>query len=89
VTIGRAFYGRVNIYVVRKDKSGTTFKDSSPCLNCSETMKSLNIKYIIYSNSNGTLTKCRIKDYTTSHVSQGDRFLKNQTKNQTIFNTDY
>ena len=78
MVISRAFYGRVNIYVVRKDKSGNTFKDSSPCLRCSEIMKSLNIKYIIYSNSSGTLTKCRVKDYTTTHISQGDRFLKNK-----------
>lgn len=38
-------------------------------------MKSLNIKYIIWSNSEGTLTKCRVRDYTTTHVSQGNRFL--------------
>ena len=37
-------------------------------------MKLLNIKNVIYSNSEGTLTKCRVKDYTTSHVSQGNRF---------------
>jgi len=38
-------------------------------------MKSLNIKYIIWSNSEGTLTKCRVRDYTTTHVSQGNRFI--------------
>lgn len=82
VVVSRAFYGRINIYVVRKDRGGNTFKDSSPCLHCSEVMKSLNIKNIIYSNSSGTLTKCRVKDYTTSHISQGDRFLKTQKKPQ-------
>ena len=39
-------------------------------------MKSLNIKYIIWSNSEGTLTKCRVRDYTTQHVSQGNKFIE-------------
>ena len=39
-------------------------------------MKSLNIKYIIWSNSEGTLTKCRVRDYTTDHISQGNKFIE-------------
>jgi hypothetical protein len=39
-------------------------------------MKSLQIKYIIWSNSEGTLTKCRVRDYTTDHVSQGNKFIE-------------
>ena len=38
-------------------------------------MKSLNIKSVIYSNEMGTLTKCRIKDYETKHLCQGERFI--------------
>lgn len=72
---GHAFYGRVSLYVVRKDKHGEKFKDSAPCTRCCSVMKSLNIKYIIWSNSEGTLTKCRVRDYTTTHISQGNRFL--------------
>lgn len=67
--------GRVNLYVVRQDNRGERFKESAPCSNCSTVMKSLNIKNIIWSNSEGTLTKCRVRDYTTSHVSQGYRFI--------------
>ena len=72
---GRAFYGKVSLYVVRKDKHGEKFKDSAPCSQCCAVMKSLQIKYIIWSNSQGSLTKCRVRDYETSHVSQGNRFL--------------
>ncbi len=38
-------------------------------------MKSMNIKSVIYSNEEGTLTKCKMKDYYTDHLSQGERFL--------------
>ncbi len=72
---GSAFYGRISIYVVRKGLHGNSYKDSAPCTRCAKFMKSLNIKNVIYSNSEGSLTKCRVKDYTTTHTSQGNRFL--------------
>ncbi len=76
-----AFYERVSLYVVRQDTSGIIYKDSAPCARCSEVMKSLHIKYIIYSNSEGTLTKCRVRDYNTTHISQGNRFLNKKLPN--------
>ena len=79
---GRAFYGRVSLYVVRKDKQGEKLKDSAPCSKCSSVMKSLNIKYVIWSNSEGTLSKCRVRDYSTAHVSQGYRFLERGMKHR-------
>ncbi len=69
------FYDKISLYVVRRDKHGINFKHSAPCNHCTNIMKTLNIKYIIYSNISGTLTKCRVKDYNTSHISQGNRFL--------------
>ena len=67
--------GRINLYVVRLGNNGKQFKESAPCSNCSTIMKSLNIKYIIWSNSEGSLTKCRARDYTTNHISQGYKFI--------------
>lgn len=69
------FYSRISLYVARKNKMGDKYKDSSPCAYCAHMMKSLNIRYIIYSNSTGTLTKCRVTDYDTTHNSQGNLFL--------------
>jgi len=71
----KTFYDKISLYVVRKDKYGINYKHSAPCNHCTNTMKTLNIKYIIYSNISGTLTKCRVKDYNSSHISQGNRFL--------------
>jgi hypothetical protein len=45
-------------------------------------MKILNIKNIIYSNSEGKLIKCRVKDYNTNHISQGNRFLNRGMKHR-------
>jgi len=39
-------------------------------------MKSLNIKYVIWSNSEGSLSKCRVRDYYTTHKSQGFKFIE-------------
>lgn len=74
--IGRAFYERVSLYVVRNDRDGSKLKDSAPCSSCSLIMKSLNIKYVIWSNSEGSLSKCRVRDYYTTHKSQGFKFIE-------------
>jgi hypothetical protein len=75
------FLSRISIYVVRKDKRGNQYKDSTPCLSCGIFMKSLNIKNVIYSDASGTLTKCRVRDYTTTYTSQGTTFLNHGSVN--------
>ena len=75
-----SLYEKVSLYVVRKnnnweEKGESEYKDSAPCARCTHYMKKLKIKYIIYSNNKGTLTKCKVKDYNTEHVSQGNRYL--------------
>jgi tRNA(Arg) A34 adenosine deaminase TadA len=71
------FLSRISIYVVRKDKCGNQYKDSTPCANCVNCMKMLNIKNVIYSNASGRLTKCRVCDYTTTYSSSGTIFMNN------------
>ena len=73
------------MYVVRKNKGHQEkgegeYKDSAPCTRCAVFMKKLNIKYIIYSNNIGSLTKCKVRDYTTNHISQGNRFINRGMK---------
>jgi len=78
---------KISLYVVRKNKAFNQidkenykyeYKNSAPCLRCSEFMKKLNIKYIIYGNMIGTLTKCRVRDYNTTHITQGTRFINSR-----------
>ena len=76
------FLSRISIYVVRKNKQGNQYKDSTPCANCGNFMKSLNIKNVIYSNASGTLTKCRVRDYITTYASNGTIFLNHGSVNR-------
>jgi deoxycytidylate deaminase len=66
----------VNLYVVRRDSKGIRYKESAPCESCTRRMKLLNVKYVIYSNSEGELVKQRVRDYTTQHQSCGIKYLK-------------
>ena len=80
---GSAFYEKVSLYVVRKTvgkkrDEKINYKDSAPCSRCADVMKKLNIKYIIYSNITGTLTKCKVKNYHTTHISHGNQSLNNK-----------
>lgn len=70
-----SFLGKISMYVVRRHPSGDKYKDSAPCARCTKFMKSLNIKNLIYSNEDGTLTKLRLRDYETNYNSQGTVYL--------------
>lgn len=52
------------------------YKNSAPCINCFEMILSLNIKKMIYSIDNDFIC-CKPSDYSTNHMSQGNRFLVN------------
>jgi protein-arginine kinase activator protein McsA len=47
---------------------------SAPCSNCYEMIAKLNIKKIVFSTDNDFVV-CKTCDYSTNHVSQGNRFL--------------
>ena len=67
----------INLYVVRRN-SEDKMKSSAPCKACAETLKKCNIKYIIYSNDESepeALTKIKVKDFESNHVSLGNRFI--------------
>jgi deoxycytidylate deaminase len=70
-----SFYGKISLYVVRKNSNDNGYKDSAPCKRCGDFMKSLQIKNVIWSDGNGNLVKCKVKDYETNHISQGNRFF--------------
>ena len=49
------------LIVFRYNKCGL-LRNSKTCKNCSETMFNHNVKYVIYSEDNGTMTKIKVKD---------------------------
>lgn len=64
----------MTMYVVRIGPNG--MKDSAPCVDCSTKMKELGIKKIIYSNSDGELTACKMSDYHTTKKTTGRRMSR-------------
>ena len=65
---------RITLYVVRTTNSGS-LHDSAPCLQCINAIqKCPHIKRIIYSDSQGSITRCSPHSYTTNHISWGLRF---------------
>lgn len=58
------------LYIVRRSRSGE-MAESAPCFHCTVRMKKLNIKAIVFSNSDGELEKRRINEYDTDKLTYG------------------
>lgn len=58
------------LYIVRVSRSGE-MAESAPCFHCTLRMKKLNIKAIVFSNSDGELEKRRINEYDTDKLTYG------------------
>ena len=58
------------LYIVRRSRSGE-MAESAPCFHCTTQMKKLNIKAIVFSNSEGELEKRRIYEYDTDKLTYG------------------
>ena len=58
------------LYIVRRSRSGEMV-ESAPCFHCTLRMKKLNIKAIVFSNSNGELEKRRMNEYDTDKLTYG------------------
>ena len=60
------------LYIVRRSRSGD-MAESAPCFHCTMRMKKLNIKAIVFSNSEGELEKRRMNEYSTNKVTYGGK----------------
>ena len=69
--------------MVRCDKYGN-YNDSTPCCNCLDTIKILNIKRIVYSSGLNTFNSCSPCDIEIDHESAGSKFLKNRYYKESI-----
>ena len=61
---------RLVLYIVRRSRSGE-LAESAPCFHCTLRMKKLNIKAIVFSNSEGELEKRRMNEFTTNKITYG------------------
>ena len=61
---------KIVLYIVRRSRNGSML-DSAPCYHCTIRMKKLNIKAIVYSNSEGELEKRRMNEYDSNKLTYG------------------
>lgn len=65
---------KINMYVGRSS-STRELLCSAPCIDCFLKMKEFNIRSIVYVNHDGELTKRSIDDFTTQHITSGQRAI--------------
>jgi len=68
--LSRKIVQKLVLYIVRRSRSGD-MAESAPCFHCTLRMKKLNIKAIVFSNSDGELEKRRINEYDTDKLTYG------------------
>ena len=61
---------KIVLYIVRRSRSGDMV-ESAPCFHCTIRMKKLNIKAIVFSNSEGVLEKRRMNEYDSDKLTYG------------------
>ena len=67
-------FKKTTLYIVRTDNEGN-YKNSAPCINCFNVMRELNIKKIIFSSENDFEIH-KTNEYSTKHISHGNRYLQ-------------
>jgi len=71
---------KLNLYIVRRSIDDC-YTQSSPCLDCFETMKKFDIKYIVFSTITGELYKCSFDKFRSTHETSGRKaILENRVK---------
>ena len=61
---------KIVLYIVRRSRSGDMV-ESAPCFHCTIRMKKLNIKAIVFSNSDGELEKRKMNEYDSNKLTYG------------------
>tara|TARA_B100000795_G_C22770612_1_gene427694 strand:- start:378 stop:863 length:486 start_codon:yes stop_codon:yes gene_type:complete len=77
---------KFNIYVVRLRKSCSHFVESTPCNECSKTIKKYGFKNIYYSNADGSFEKVKVKYLTSIHNSYAQQTINNLISPKNRFN---
>ena len=69
------------IYSIEAKSVNKTFKKKNIKINA---LKNFNIKRIVYSNTNGNYTGQKCKDYSTTHISHGEKNRIKQERCQIV-----
>ena len=71
----------MTLYIARTG-SKSEYRRSDPCEACFKLIEEHEVDRIVFSGENGEINICKVKDYTTEHITHGDRYinLKNINK---------
>jgi cytidine deaminase len=65
----------IDIYNARINKNGV-WKESAPCKQCvSYLRETCKLRYIVYTNKEGTISKQHIRDFHTEHITHGNNII--------------
>ena len=67
----KKLFKKLKIYLIRIT-SGNNIMNSAPCFHCTKVLKKFNVKKIIYSKDDGTFYTCKVKDYRTNKITNGN-----------------
>lgn len=65
----------LTLYVVRVAPTGE-LRFSAPCIECLQTIQQIGINTIVYSNQFGEIIKTRVKNYSTTAMTYGTRYIQ-------------
>ena len=73
-----SIYSKITLYIVRFN-SKNIYAHSAPCIECTNKIKYLGIKKLIYCNENNDFTIIKTENYETNHYSGCSRRFKNNS----------
>mgnify|MGYP003648361186 FL=1 len=70
-----SLFKKTTLYIARTGSNGE-FRDSGPCINCLNMIKSLNLKKIVYSCNDNTVVVCKPSEYIPVHYTFGSKHIE-------------
>ena len=77
----KSLFKKTTLYIARTGNNGE-FRDSGPCIDCLNVIKSLNLKKIVYSCSDNSLVVCKPSEYIPVHHTFGRKHIDNIGNNR-------
>jgi hypothetical protein len=72
----RKKFSKIDLIVIKRSGSSENLGSSRPCCDCLKVLKILHLNVVYYSTSLGNIEYEKIRDMTSTHMSQSTLFMK-------------
>jgi hypothetical protein len=72
----RKKFSKIDLVVIKLSGSSGNLGSSRPCCDCLKVLKILHLNVVYYSTSSGDIEYEKVRDMTSSHVSQSTLFMR-------------